>query len=211
MHELSRPAPRPRSSLSRAGALCATVLIGLVGCVPGNFRISGVGLSFGSHGFGIGVGGFGGLNNMIGSGGDGTSVDLDDPADASRLMAATFHNPIQCEDRIGLGWGQGFLDFATGACFACPENYSRADLTVPVTDVYACKQDGGGLYQAAESLGPQGCDVGTFQIDDACYSCPVDTVPSGAGDPGTACIAAQPAGPVPVGAPDDPGTSVTFN
>lgn len=170
---------RRRNAVSMIVAM--TAVAGLVACVPVGFRVSSSGVSLSSLGFFMSPTGlnFGGSQN--------STVPVQDPGVGPRQVAATFHNEFACQDRIGLGQGAGFIDQETGACFACPDGFVRA--SGPIDAPLACRQQGlVGFFEAAESLGVQGCGPETFQIGDACYSCPADATPSGGNDVGTACL-----------------------
>jgi hypothetical protein len=189
---------RPKPIPVLAGA-AAVLTLGLAACMPGGLRVGFGGVSISSNGgLGFGMGGMGrmgGLFNLASQGNSsgGSQYSLPTSVEGPRETAATFHNEVACEDRIGLNFGPGFTTFDPEAnapgCFSCPEGYERTGTQVPPADAFACRQAGGGLFQSAESLGPPGCGEGTFQIDEACYSCPADMTPTGNADPGTACLA----------------------
>jgi len=179
---------------AQAGA-AVLLAAAIAACVPGGLRVGFGGVSISSNG-GMGFGmGMGSLFNMASRGNNsgGSQYSLPTSVDGPRETAATFHNEQACEDRIGLNFGPGFTAFDPDAnapgCFSCPEGYARTGTAVPPADPFACRQAGGGLFQSAESLGAPGCGEGTFQIDEACYSCPADMTPTGNADPGTACLA----------------------
>lgn len=178
--------------LSARVGLAAAILIGLEACVP-NLRVGFGGVSISSRG-GVGFG-LGSLFSTASQGQHQGQYALPTATSGPRGVAATFHNEVACEDRIGLGLGRGFTAYDPGAdapaCYACPEGYQVAAASVAADDPFACKQSGGGLFQSAEALGPPGCSAGTFQIGDSCYSCPADMTPTGSTDPGSACLAAN--------------------
>lgn len=174
-----------RAIIMRRTGTCLVALglsLGLAACIPGNIRIGTNGFSFG---FSPQMLGFGSSTHN-------GQYALPTATTGPRGVAATFHNEVACDERIGNMYGQGFLDVASGECYACPEGYQRNALSVPVTEPQACRLIGSpGIFQTAEYLGPQGCDVDTFEIDGACYSCPTDMTPTGSGEVGTACLAAN--------------------
>lgn len=172
---------RRTQHLLRLG-LVTGLTLGLAACVPGSIRIGTNGVSFGFSSALLGFGGSSSTHNG--------QYALPTATTGPRGVAATFENEVACNERIGNRYGQGFLDVASGECYACPEGYERNALSVPVTEPEACRLIGSpGIFQTAEFLGPQGCDGDSFEINGACYSCPVDMEPTGSGDVGTACLA----------------------
>lgn len=158
--------------------------LGLAACVPGSIRIGTNGVSFGFSPALLGFGSSSGTHNG--------QYALPTATTGPRGVAATFENEVACSERIGNRYGQGFLDVASGECYACPEGYQRNALSVPVTEPEACRLNGSpGIFQTAEYLGPQGCEDDSFEIAGACYSCPSDMNPTGSGDVATACLAAN--------------------
>lgn len=186
-----RPKPFP---IPVAG--CLLLAVAVAGCVPG-LRVGFGGVSVSSNGgVGIGLGSLFNLASTSGySQGHSGQYQLPPTTDGPRPVAATFHHELACEDRIGNNLGRGFSaidpDAGAAACFSCPEGYTRNGPTVPPADPFACRQSGGGLFQSAENLGVPGCGDGTFQIGEACYSCPADMTPTGSADPGSACLTAN--------------------
>lgn len=182
--------PTPAIALAALTVLAS----GLTACIPGNIQFGSAGVGFSSGG-GAGVSfGLGSLFNLASSQGQGQQYSLPTATDGPHEVAATFHSEVDCTERLGLSLGSGFVDIApdtgTAACFACPAGYVRGDPAVPATDPLGCTHPATvGLFQSAEALGPLGCDAGTFQIGDGCYSCPADMTPTGNQDVGTACLA----------------------
>ncbi|MEZ5668099.1 MAG: hypothetical protein R3F55_11820 [Alphaproteobacteria bacterium] len=159
--------------------------LGSAACVPGGIRISAGGFGFSTNALSL----FG--NSLFAPGTAASGQSLPTAVNGPREVAATFHNEVDCDDRIGLNLGEGFLDPASGSCFACPQGYVR-DLATAIDQPAACRpQAGVGILAEAEDLGMPGCEAGTFQIDDACYSCPADMTPTGNDDVGTACLTAE--------------------
>ena len=181
---------RPRSGqwsmkpmLTAVGA--SLLAFSVTSCVPGGIRVSTGGVMFSTNSLSFLTGG------LFGSTPSSSGQSLPTAINGPRPVAATFHNEVACEDRIGLNYGEGFLDPATGSCTSCPPDFVRV-ADVPTTDPAACIPNGTvGFATSAEDLGPVGCDDTTFQIGDACYSCPVDMTPTGSGDVGSACMTAE--------------------
>jgi hypothetical protein len=187
---------RLKPSVPAAAAILLAVAV--AACVPGGVRVGFGGVSVSTRGVGFGFGQMFSLASAGGSQGYGQGHSGQyqlPPTDGPRPVAATFLHEVACADRIGNNLGRGFeaLDPDTGAaaCFSCPEGYTRNGPSVPPSDPFACRHDGGGLFQSAENLGPPGCGDGTIQIGNACYSCPADMTPTGIPDPGSACLTAN--------------------